>query len=104
VSLKQELAKRKLQHESFKEQEILHVLQTYLCGLREYSQRFHRNFERLNLDSISIDERTRKLTLKDPWLVANNSNSLDTFSQMLTTYPSPEKLGAAYGSKLNTYD
>lgn len=45
------------------------------------------------------------MTVKDPWLLSNNSNTqIDHLTQILKGYPSPEKLSIANNSKSSNYD
>jgi len=69
----------------------LQIIETYLCGLREYNHRFQREYERLSLDSIAIDQKSKKINLKDPWLNVsqNDSDHADNITQILLNYPSP---------------
>jgi len=41
-TLKEECVKRRFYQGGFREDELMQIVETYLCGLREYSQRFQR--------------------------------------------------------------
>lgn len=66
--------------------------------------RFLRNYDRLTFHSVTIDQRTNQIYLKDPWL--NLSKSIDISNRVdnLLYYPSPEKLNANYTNKMGTYN
>jgi hypothetical protein len=79
-------------------------VETFLCGLREYDHRFQRDYTQLSLDSIVIDQKSKKITLKDPWLAsAQSSDHTDAITSLLLQYPSPEKLRTAMSSKLEDF-
>ena len=81
------------------------MAETLLCGLREYDHRFQRDYDRLSLDSLVIDQRTHRLYLRDPWLAGDNNSGAqnDPLTSLLLHYPSPEKLRTAYSSKCEDY-
>jgi hypothetical protein len=102
-SLREETAKRRLYRTAFSEQEIQQVAETLLCGLREYDHRFQRDYERLSLECLLIDQQTHRLYLRDPWLAGEQSSHADPLTSLLLHYPSPEKLRAAHSSKCDDY-
>jgi hypothetical protein len=101
----EELVKRKFQQETFSEEETIQIIETYLNGLREYSNRFQRDYERLWLHSLAID-KTGKMHLQDPWLITDKMGTSNTerITELMLSYPSPEKLKAAFNSKMSDYD
>ena len=97
-SLREEFAKRRMyQQRPFSEQEIQQIAETYLCGLREYSHRFQKEFDQMSLESLNIDPRSGRMNLKDPWLSEHHHS--DEHSHLMLGYPSPEKLRTAYSAK-----
>jgi hypothetical protein len=102
-SLREESAKRRLYRTAFHEGEIQQVAETLLCGLREYDHRFQRDYERLSLESLLIDQQTHRLYLRDPWLGGETAGQSDPVNSLLLHYPSPEKLRAAHSNKCEDY-
>jgi hypothetical protein len=79
------------------------VAETFLCGLREYDHRFQRDYDRLSLESLVIDQKTKRLYLRDPWLAGEQPGHSDPLTSLLLHYPSPEKLRTAYSSRCEDY-
>ena len=67
-TLKEEFVKRRFYQIPFREDEIMQIMEAFLCGLREYNQRFQREYEKIALDSLVIDQSNNRIHLRDAWL------------------------------------
>lgn len=77
-------------------------METMLCGLRQYHTNFHRQYSQFSLEAVCIEPGTHRLYVKDPWLVPPSSSN--SFTNVLLSYPSSQKLNTLYYDKDSFYD